>query len=150
GIEVGHEVHIALGDAGEPLDGGAIEPHAGVEAFGQFRLRARDALDDARDIGEPQVDELDTPVLDGLQDVIRRLPHEQSPFTRSIVLSELVNLTIPGYEGDVSAISYRLRQPLFVRVAQSRPLRLTPDRRPLCPGARAGDRSGGAEYRDPL
>src|SRR5947209_2396191 len=55
GADVRHEVHVGLGDAGEALDRGAVEPGAMLDRVGELVNRDSDTLYGAGDVGELQV-----------------------------------------------------------------------------------------------
>ena len=65
GVHVRRQPLVALGDAGEALDRGAIEPGPVLERLLEPVERDGDALDDAEQVGELQLDEADVPLLGG-------------------------------------------------------------------------------------
>ena len=70
GGEVRHQEHVRFGDAGEAGDRGAVDPLPAVDDVLEDRGRDRHALDDAHDVGELQVDELDALLLDPVEDLL--------------------------------------------------------------------------------
>ena len=70
GREVRHQEHVGLGDAGEAGDRGAVDPLAAFDRRARRLGRDRHALDDAHDVGELEVDELDALVLDPGEDLV--------------------------------------------------------------------------------
>ena len=63
GVHVRLQPLVALGDAREALDGAAVEPGAVLERALQLVERDRDALDDAHDVRELELDEADVVLL---------------------------------------------------------------------------------------
>src|SRR5690606_29706278 len=64
GVAIGHQEHIALGDAGKAGDRRAVEPDAVGQGLADLTLRNGDVLDDAHDVGELQADELDAILIE--------------------------------------------------------------------------------------
>ena len=59
GVHVRRQVLVGLGDPGEALDGGAVEPGAVADRVLEPVDRDRDGLDDAQDVRELELDEPD-------------------------------------------------------------------------------------------
>ncbi len=59
GRRIGDQHHVALLNAGEALDGGAIEPHALGQHLLELSDGKRDTFDRARDVGKLEADKLD-------------------------------------------------------------------------------------------
>ena len=95
GREIGHQVHVGFGDAGESGDRGAVDPLAAFDDVLEDAGRNRDALDDAHDIGELEIDEPDLLALDAVEDLFlgrsraRELLHRRSTGIRSRAHSSL-------------------------------------------------------------
>ena len=70
GTRVGSGDHVGFLDPGVPVDRGAIERHALLEGALEFRRVDRHRLQESLDIGEPQPDEPDLPLCNGLEDVL--------------------------------------------------------------------------------
>ena len=66
-VEVGHEEHVGLGDAGEALDARAVEPLAVLDRLLQLVHRHLDRLHLADDVGELEADEAQVAFLRQLQ-----------------------------------------------------------------------------------
>ena len=81
GLGVGAGQHVALLDPAEAVDGRAVEGHALVEGVLQLGRRDVEGLGGAEDVGEPELDEADAPLLDGPQHVVLLAFH--SPPRRS-------------------------------------------------------------------
>ena len=64
---VGDRHHVGFLDAAEPLDRGAVEPHALGERTLELLGRDRERLQEPEHVGEPQPDEPDPPLLDRAQ-----------------------------------------------------------------------------------
>ena len=61
---VGLGDHVALLDAGEALNGGAVKAHALIHGFFQLRGADGEAFQDPENVGEPDLDEADVVILD--------------------------------------------------------------------------------------
>ena len=68
GVQVGHEVHVALADARKALDRRAVEPDAVLEQVADLADRDGHALDHAHDVGELQVDKAHASLANDAQD----------------------------------------------------------------------------------
>ncbi len=66
GRGIGHRDHVGLLDACEALDRRSVEAHAFVHRGLEFVGRDHERLQEAENVGEPQVDELDLILADGL------------------------------------------------------------------------------------
>ncbi len=55
--QVGHQVHVALGDARKPLDRRAVEPDAVIDCHTPLRDGDGDLFDNSDDVAELQIDE---------------------------------------------------------------------------------------------
>src|SRR5690606_18751545 len=75
--EVRLEVHVRFGDASETGDGGTIDPLAALDDVGEPLRREGHLLDDAHDIGELEVNELDPLALDLRKDFFGIRPFAQ-------------------------------------------------------------------------
>ena len=64
GGHVGHGDHVRLLDGVEAGDRGAVEAHAALEGVVELRCVDREALQLPQDVGEPEADEADVPLLD--------------------------------------------------------------------------------------
>src|SRR2546428_14192797 len=65
-----HGDHVGFVDAREALDRRAVEADAFLERLREFVDGDRDALQRAKDVGEPEADEFDIALTAGLQDVV--------------------------------------------------------------------------------
>ena len=72
-VGIGVEAHVALLDAGEALDGGAVELALVAQHLLQLARGDVDALHGAEDIGELQADKAHLVLLHHAQDVLRRI-----------------------------------------------------------------------------
>ena len=87
GRRVRGQQHVRLVDAGEPLDGRAVEADALLECALHLRRGDGHGLQLPQDVGEPQADEADVALLDRPQNVLLLLVHvhrlpERGPWTR--------------------------------------------------------------------
>ena len=77
-LRIGPGEHVALLHAAEAVDGRAVEGHALLEGVLQFGRRDVERLGDAKDVGEPQLNEPDASLLDGAKDVVLLALHVPS------------------------------------------------------------------------
>src|SRR5690606_6794013 len=70
GVVVGPQVHVRLLDAGEALDGGAVEHDVAVQGLFQLPDGNLYVLEDSQNVGELQADELDAVLFCQLEDVL--------------------------------------------------------------------------------
>ena len=66
---VGHRQHVALLDPGEPVDGRPVEGHPVVQRALELGRADGEALQAAHDVGEPEPDEPNAPLLHHAQHV---------------------------------------------------------------------------------
>src|SRR5262249_9133483 len=100
---VGPSHHVGLLDAGEPLDGRPVEAHP-LDQRGLQLLRGDgDRLEEPEDVGEPQPDELDPPLLDGAQDVLGLVGHGEG--------------SLRPAEGPLGYVGVNLHDPRSMRMA---------------------------------
>jgi hypothetical protein len=69
GVEVGHQEHVRLLDAGESLDRRAVEHDLAVEGLRELTFGDLDVFDDAVDVGELEPQEMDLFLLGEGEDV---------------------------------------------------------------------------------
>src|SRR5205823_531522 len=67
---VGHGYHVRLLDRVEPRDRAAVEAHAALEGVVELLGVDREGLQLAEDVGEPEADEADAPLLHERLDVL--------------------------------------------------------------------------------
>ncbi len=77
-LGVGPGQHVGFLHPAEPVDGRAVEGHALVEGVLQLGRGDVESLGRAQDVGEPQLDEADAPLLDRPQHVVPLALHPAS------------------------------------------------------------------------
>ena len=85
---IGPGEHVALTGPGESLDRRAVEADTLLERAIQFRRGDGDGLERSQYVGEPQADEADLPLLEGVQDEFLLTVHS-APVLRSFIASRL-------------------------------------------------------------
>jgi hypothetical protein len=80
GLQIRDEEHVRFLDAGEALDGAAVEHDLAVQGLLELTLGDFDVLDDAVDIGELEAQEVNGFLGGGGENVLGRFRHRVTPF----------------------------------------------------------------------
>jgi hypothetical protein len=81
---VGPRQHVGLLDAGVPVDRGTVEGHPLLEGNLQLGRADRNRLEESKDVGEPEADEADAPLLDRSHHVIGLFAHLVTESSRNL------------------------------------------------------------------
>ena len=78
GLRIGPGQDVGLLDPAEAVDGRAVEGHALLEGVLELGRRDAEGLGRPQDVGEPELDEADGPLLDRPEDVLLLASHSAS------------------------------------------------------------------------